>query len=1317
VVLAVVATHSDRAEAHSFEATLASPSAIVEIKLRLLRAASTVLDNERAASPCSHLALLCLLVLTLNGKAAGVAANALVEQTKITQILASSLLDTASDSYPRAGAGAAEVTTLATVAMSTLHKLISVHGAAASSVLARCGIELERVLNRLPGRGGSQHQMPLDLCELFATLAEDPALAARMCCPRLLEALKQPLISGRPDLQLAAIDVLTSIERHVQNGAQALCAEDIVSFLLELLRTPPPVMSSASLACRDSLSCQSSGGGGRGTGDERGAGAMQQQQAELRGGAIALLGELLHTPQRHSSTLLARVVGALWPVARGTTQEARRHLLFPGLRGTQAQLQALNAEHAPQPLTMLDRVGALTEFHANARCAASLLGWYKAQPTDVAHVLGFCRDGARLIKSFEGEPAAGHALQGDPRADQLRSRLAAATNAHQRTVTLSLVADLVAAALQGGAADAAACTSVLQLCDSLVLPMLLQTLVSRVADVGPEIDDCAECSLTAALGDGEAAALAEAALAALVGSAIELLLLLLGDSALGDETRLEFACKQSRDCLWLLDLATQANLPAARFTVGLLAALGRVPDPDAQRLDHSASQHGLAPRDVLAMSAPSDLAGCVAELRIARHAVPLHALELLLLILEHARAATDSEDGSAVRYELDSESRRQVAAGYSALRAVASAHYGSLHTKVPVATLRRFASACLLPMLEGAARGCLLHAPSAECEMAYAGLTHALLHCTPREVLQDPSCVAWLAGCATHARARSGLPFGASTTPDGEGGEEVAAWRMLLACALECYGPAPSAAEELHPSRDGEAQQRGLNPVRHGGDAPQLAANDGDRLRNSLVCGCRAVGAHTAEMLVSLLAAHLQSTAMVPGGVVAALALTHAFIFGPDAWASDTGDGGDTPTRSHEAGAAVELHLRQLVAAGLNTAMSRLFLYSNLDDEALALAFRLVAACFSVTTAHGEPGASDACLLEALHHALGSAGRLLASGGSLSRAMEERRGGAPVAAHEWCKNATCTTMQLELLNLLNVALAVAQSDETHLAVAGHPELLAHVSQLALGAAGGCYEVATESKQQEGVRLGALALLVQVLDKALEACTRQEGRAVPAWPPHLAAVLSEERLSLSSLLSARALSQVQPNHQPAQATPRRTRAAPWSAPKTKGGATLTAPAHPTRRPRHWRRRYFCVLLAASSTSGASLQRARLPLTMPSWLPRSTSAKFSPSPSTPPSSAARRPRPASPASPSRCRLRGTTPRLLRSFTLLGTRGAPSSLSGSPPRWTRRSEPCSASRPRRCRSPRARTGARSSSASRSGRTRSSSARGTAWTASSAR
>jgi hypothetical protein len=1103
-------------------------SAVADAKLRLLRGASNFLHSQ--GSSCNHVALLCLVVLTLRGKAAGVAANALVEQLRITQVLVSSLFCAGS-----IGACTNQAASLEAIALGALQRLVCVHGASPSSVLLRCGVDLERLIGRLTDRGGAHQHVSLALCELFATLCEDPALATKICCPRVLEAMKSPLLSGQIHVQLAAVDVLAKIQRHAQGGTQALCAEDMVSFLLEVLRAPPAISPSmpksrhmsASGSCGDAgVVCPGAAGGhqnmavpdGRQPTVHAEEGTLQLQGAHLRRAVVELLTELLHVPQRHSSSLLARVVGALQQHRRGGEQDARRQLLFPGMRDGRLPFEALNLECAPQPLRIRDRVAALQQFHDNARCAAALLGWYTPQAADVVPLVLCCRDGARLMSSIAAETSACAQPEGmnDRRStDPLSLQLRDATAKERMTTTLAFFSDLLAAAFRGSATDATACAQVLLLCDGQALPLSLQALAELTmpadgygaglfdARVGFEFEHDQPSSETV-LGQGSED-WADGLGMELVRSTIELFARLLGESALDSEIRRSFALKQSRDCLWLLDLASLPELGpfASRLVITLLSALGRL--PAAQLLSKRDGHHmallsaEAAPATLCVAAAahtPTNLASCISELQIVRHDVSLYAIELLLLILEHVSpdatldARRDVQDGEHAR-----EAARQVQAGHAALRKVARTHHGSLHTKLPTATLRRLA-ACWLPLLFDCTADSIGLCADAGLELAFDSLTHALLQSAPGELLQGRSCVSWLVRCSvrpreqrlTHATSWM-ISEPAGGREDGTGQDAIEG--MVLACALECYGPASAAC--------GSRSEAG-RPMRH-------ASGDGQWMRDNLVRGCLECGAVSGEMLTSLLSSHLQAAGAASHGVSALLALLHEFAFASLPKESEH-DHVRVAARADEAERLVAL-----LRAGLIPTIGRLFLCPNLDTEALALACRLLASCYAPVATRAELLCHETSFAHAFHHAVELGSRLLYA--TLCAAEPEAGTGGGVAQRSLS----------ELLNLFNVALATCRDDGAHAVIAGSRELLQCISTLALAPASSKDPSIARLQCHGDVHAGALALLVQVLDTSIQAQKRQEASGALAPDTNVLTLLSDGPLSLSNIFAAVPLSRV------------------------------------------------------------------------------------------------------------------------------------------------------------------------------------------------
>lgn len=327
VLLGALAAHSVR-----YEEQLGPSSLVAEAKLRMLQSASDLLGGA-GSLPGAALPLLCMLLLLLKGKAATVAANALVEQSRITHVLVGAILGDA-DSLER-------------VALRVLAQTIVAHGACASSVLHRCGVDIDELLARLPHRGSAppRRSLSLQMCELLAALAaSDPQLAARICRPRPLDALKAPLISGDPLLQLAAVDVLAVL--HSQGCTRALCTEDTVPFLLEACR---PIGQGTDQAV-DSAGVAPS--------------ATVDQLEHLREQCVALLGELLHTPHPRCNSLLARLLEAL---------------------------------HPSVAVRWADKLRCLRQLDASLRCAVALLEWYSPHPSEIPTCLDFCQAGAGLL--------------------------------------------------------------------------------------------------------------------------------------------------------------------------------------------------------------------------------------------------------------------------------------------------------------------------------------------------------------------------------------------------------------------------------------------------------------------------------------------------------------------------------------------------------------------------------------------------------------------------------------------------------------------------------------------------------------------------------------------------------------------------------------------------------------------------------------------------------------------------------------------------------------------------------------------------------
>lgn len=1119
-------------------------SAIADAKLRLLRGASNILHAQ--GSSCNYVALLCLVVLTLKNKGAGVAANALVEQLRITQVLVSSLFCAGST-----GAGACQAASLEAIALGALQRLVCVHGASPSSVLLRCGVDLGRLIGRLTDRGGVHQQVSLALCELFATLCEDPALATKICCPRVLEAMKSPLLSGQVHVQLAAVDVLAKIQRHAEGGTQVLCAEDMVSFLLEVLRAPPAMSPGVPMASQHGYRSGSGGsscfGGPRAAGghlnvvvpdgreptskkDER---SLKLQGAHLRTVVIELLTELLQVPQRHSSSLLARAVCALQQLRRGGEQDARRQLLFPGMRDSRMHFEALNMECLSQPLRARDRVSALNEFHDNARCAAAVLGWYTPQAADVLPLVLFCRDGARVMSSVSVEASGCTLPQGivDGRGtDELRRQLEDATAQHRMTRTLTFLSDLLAAAFRGGATDATTCAQVLHLCDSQTLPLSLQSLVEFAGPAASCSDSYRASSLGAVDGfdvardqprseaisshtsENSAASLGTE----LVRSTVELFARLLGESALDSEIRRSFAIKHSRDCLWLLNLASQPDLgpSASRLVIALLSALGRLPIAPVHPEGDGHHTASLAAEDAphtfsvaAAARAPRDLASCISELQIVRHDVSLYAIELLLLILEHIPPELTLDGGRGQQDGHAGEAARQVQAGRTALRMVARTHHGSLHTKIPAATLRRLA-ACWLPLLlDRTAVSLDIHLHSdASHELAFDSLTDALLHCAPGDLLQCWSCVSWMVRCSMWPRAPGMThlaPWMISEPSDGreDGACEDAIARMVLDCALECYGPASSIADSS-------------SELRH----MRLDSGDGQLMRGNLIRGLLECGGLAGHMLVSLLSSHLQAASPATHGVSVLLALLHAFAFASHS---------PVPKESEHADVAEAVdadtagRLVALLSAGLISTIGRLFLCPNLETEAVGLAFRLLASCYVQVEMREDLISHKTSLSHAFHHAVQLGSRLLCSPSCRAEPATGTGGERPSPSCE----RDSERIWSELLNLFNVALTACRDDGAHAVITGSRELLQFVSTLALAPVVGQESSNMRLYSQEDVRVRALALLVQVLDASVHAQERQGILGVLEMNADVMSLLNDRTLSLSNIFAAVPLTQV------------------------------------------------------------------------------------------------------------------------------------------------------------------------------------------------
>jgi hypothetical protein len=162
--------------------------------------------------------LVSLLALVLEGDAAETAANAMPEREHLLRALVGGMA-------PEPGSPSG----CASLCMRVFVRMLTCHGASAGSVLARGGISMESLLALLPSHPS------VELLELYEECACDPTLATKIACPAVLGALKSPLISGPPPLQLATIHLLSTLRRTPET-APAIATADLVPYCLEVCR-------------------------------------------------------------------------------------------------------------------------------------------------------------------------------------------------------------------------------------------------------------------------------------------------------------------------------------------------------------------------------------------------------------------------------------------------------------------------------------------------------------------------------------------------------------------------------------------------------------------------------------------------------------------------------------------------------------------------------------------------------------------------------------------------------------------------------------------------------------------------------------------------------------------------------------------------------------------------------------------------------------------------------------------------------------------------------------------------------------------------
>ena len=342
-----------------------------------------VSDEVSAAGvPDRPFALLSLLALALDVDAAA-AANCLAEQRHLVEALMSGM-----EQSLRGGSGAImggipasdlghqaeHLSALASCSARIFLRVLQSHGTSAAAVLSRADVPIQRLLSLLPGVArGSHHShhhgvLSVDLLELLGVLAADATLAPAMLTAPVLGALKRPLLSGSPPLQLAIVDVLISLRAEGgEHAANALGAADVLAFLIEMCRREPSRSTACDAAC----------------------GRM------LRLKVRALLVDLAAHPQQASAgPLCSRLIDALSAGAsqlhRGAPDgavpqvTARRSCALAA--ATASVEYSAELEGGPSSQVEEAEVAQL-----DAHCLCSLLGWYQPMaPRETARLAKYC---------------------------------------------------------------------------------------------------------------------------------------------------------------------------------------------------------------------------------------------------------------------------------------------------------------------------------------------------------------------------------------------------------------------------------------------------------------------------------------------------------------------------------------------------------------------------------------------------------------------------------------------------------------------------------------------------------------------------------------------------------------------------------------------------------------------------------------------------------------------------------------------------------------------------------------------------------------
>ena len=314
--------------------------------------------------------------------------------------------------------------------------------------------------------------------------------------------------------------------------------------------------------------------------------------------------------------------------------------------------------------------------------------------------------------------------------------------------------------------------------------------------------------------------------------------------------------------------------------------------------------------------------------------------------------------------------------------------------------------------------------------------------------------------------------------------------RLILACALECYGTTPDLERSDLDQRYDTGQNR-----------------DNDQMRRNLLIGCRTVYADALSALVSILMMAIGNLCNTPFATVAILALLHALSLDACAnWQREL----DICRVAPRSRCLTHTSAHHVLTAGLLPVLGRLFLCATLENEAIALALRLLAVCFQASATVSEPSAWQPSLVGALCNALQLGTRMVYS--------------------VKCRDEQCSSTddnsekkwKVEFLNLLNVALATHSGMTIPLAITASQDILRYVCTVALPSTSDD-TTSSHSQVDDKEQIGALCSLIQLLDRGIEQCQRDLGPSAPANYDFVTKL--QCHLSLAAIFAAMPLAQV------------------------------------------------------------------------------------------------------------------------------------------------------------------------------------------------